>query len=48
MDILLWVLAVILVVAGVWQLLIRNILFGILLIVVGLIIGPFGVSLWNW
>ncbi len=46
-DMLLWVLAVVLVVAGVVSLLRRQILWGIVLIVVGLLVGPFGVSLFT-
>jgi hypothetical protein len=47
MSLLLWILAVILVVAGVLALLRRQILWGIVLIVVGLLVGPFGVSIFN-
>ncbi len=45
MELLLWILAVVLVVAGVLALFRRQILWGIVLIVVGLIVGPFGVSI---
>ncbi|MFC6022407.1 GPGG-motif small membrane protein [Plantactinospora solaniradicis] len=45
MDFLLWILAVVLVVAGVLALFRRQILWGVVLIVVGLIVGPFGVSI---
>lgn len=44
---LLWILAVILVVAGVVSLLRRRILWGIVLIVVGLLVGPGGVSIFT-
>lgn len=44
MDLLLWIVAVVLVVAGVVSLIQGSILFGILLIVVGLLVGPGGVS----
>ena len=41
----LWVIAVILVVAGIVMLLRRSIVLGIVLIVVGLLVGPGGVSI---
>ncbi|MGA8113751.1 MAG: GPGG-motif small membrane protein [Actinocatenispora sp.] len=47
MDFILWIIAVILVVAGVVALLKRNILWGVVLIVVGLLVGPGGVSLFS-
>ncbi|MBF9133264.1 hypothetical protein I0C86_30510 [Plantactinospora sp. S1510] len=40
MEFLLWILAVVLVVAGVFALFRRQILWGVVLIVVGLIVGP--------
>jgi hypothetical protein len=43
----LWILAVILVVAGIIVLLQGSVLLGILLIVVGLLVGPGGVSVFN-
>jgi hypothetical protein len=43
----LWVIAAILVVVGVVQLLQGQIIFGILLIVVGLLVGPGGVSVFT-
>jgi hypothetical protein len=45
MALLLWILAVILVVAGIVKLVQRDFLFGVVLIVVGLLVGPGGVSL---
>ncbi|MDG4767384.1 MULTISPECIES: GPGG-motif small membrane protein [Micromonosporaceae] len=45
MELLLWILAVVLVVAGVLALFRRQLLWGIVLIVVGLLVGPGGVSL---
>ncbi|WAB80622.1 GPGG-motif small membrane protein [Microcella daejeonensis] len=45
MATLLWILAVVLVVAGVVAILRKQILWGIVLIVVGLLVGPGGVSL---
>jgi hypothetical protein len=44
---LLWILAVILVIAGIFALLRRQILWGIVLIVVGLLVGPGGVSVFT-
>jgi hypothetical protein len=45
MDVLLWVVAVLLVVGGAVALLRKQILWGAVLIVVGLLVGPGGVSL---
>ena len=45
MEFLLWIVAVILVVAGVVQILRKSLMFGIVLIVVGLLVGPGGVSI---
>lgn len=45
MAFLLWLLAVILVVAGIVKIVQRDFLLGIVLIVVGLLVGPGGVSL---
>ena len=47
MVLVLWVLAVVLVVSGVVALLRREMLWGIVLIVVGLMIGPGGVSVFT-
>lgn len=47
MGFLLWVLAVILVVAGVVQLLQGAVVFGIILMIVGLAIGPGGFSIFK-
>ncbi|WP_170219274.1 GPGG-motif small membrane protein [Nocardioides litoris] len=47
MGFLLWILAVILVVWGVVTLIQGSILFGIILIVVGLAVGPGGWSIFN-
>jgi hypothetical protein len=44
MTFVLWILAVILVVAGIFALVRKQILWGIVLIVVGLLVGPGGVS----
>lgn len=47
MTLLLWILAVVLVVAGVMALLRRQMLWGIVLIIVGLLVGPGGVSMFG-
>lgn len=47
MELLLWILAVILVVAGILRLANRDFLFGTVLIIVGLLIGPFGVNIFT-
>lgn len=47
MEILLWILAVILVVSGIFSLIRGEILWGVVLIVVGLLVGPGGVSLFT-
>ncbi|WP_199522044.1 GPGG-motif small membrane protein [Geodermatophilus marinus] len=45
MATLLWILAVVLVIAGIVAIVRRQLLWGIVLIVVGLLVGPGGVSL---
>ena len=45
MELLLWILAVVLVVSGIFALFRRQVLWGIVLIVVGLLVGPAGVSI---
>ena len=45
MDIVLWIIAVVLVVAGIVSLVRKQFLWGAVLIVVGLLVGPGGVSL---
>jgi hypothetical protein len=47
MAFLLWILAVILVIAGIVALFRRQLLWGIILIVVGLLVGPAGVSVFT-
>lgn len=47
LNLLLWILAVVLVVAGVLALFRRQILWGIVLIIVGLLVGPGGVSIFT-
>jgi len=45
MELFLWILAVVLVVAGIFAVMRSQVLWGIVLIVVGLLVGPGGVSL---
>ncbi|MGY1638656.1 GPGG-motif small membrane protein [Geodermatophilus sp. SYSU D00742] len=47
MATLLWIIAVVLVIAGIVALLRRQLLWGIVLIVVGLLVGPGGVSIFT-
>lgn len=47
MDLILWIIAVVLVVSGIVAILRRRLLWGIVLIVVGLLVGPGGVSLFS-
>ncbi len=47
MAVLLWVLAVILVVSGIFALFRSQILWGIVLIIVGLAVGPGGYSIFH-
>lgn len=47
MDFILWIIAVILVIGGIVQLFKGEMLWGIVLIVVGLLVGPGGVSLFT-
>ena len=47
MATLLWILAVVLVVAGIVAIVRRQLLWGIVLIVVGLLVGPGGVSVFT-
>lgn len=44
---LLWILAVLLVIAGIVSLVRGAVLAGIVLIIVGLLVGPGGVSIWG-
>jgi 4-hydroxybenzoate polyprenyltransferase len=48
MATLLWILAVVLVVAGIFAIIRKQLLWGVVLIVLGLLVGPGGVSLFNW
>ncbi|NYJ02613.1 hypothetical protein HNR19_003311 [Nocardioides thalensis] len=47
MELILWILAVILVVSGIVSLFRGEVLWGAVLIVVGLLVGPGGVSLFT-
>ena len=47
MELILWILAVILVISGVVSLIRGAMLMGIVLIVVGLVVGPGGVSIFT-
>jgi len=47
MAFVLWILAVILVVAGIFTNIRKQLLWGIVLIVVGLLVGPGGVSIFT-
>ena len=47
MTLLLWILAVILVVSGIVAIVRQQILWGIVLIIVGLLVGPGGVSIFD-
>ena len=47
MSTLLWILAVVLVVAGVLAIVRRQLIWGIVLIIVGLLVGPGGVSIFT-
>ena len=47
MELLLLILAAVLVIAGILALFRRQILWGVVLIVVGLLVGPGGVSIFN-
>jgi hypothetical protein len=47
MATLLWIIAVVLVIAGIVAIVRRQLLWGIVLIVVGLLVGPGGVSIFS-
>ncbi len=47
MEFILWLIAVALVIFGIVKIVNRDVLFGIILIILGLLIGPFGVSLFS-
>lgn len=47
MDLILWLIAAVLVIGGIFSLIRGQILWGIVLIVVGLLVGPGGVSVFT-
>jgi hypothetical protein len=47
MEIILWILAVVLVIAGIAAIFRRQYLWGIVLIIVGFLVGPGGVSVFT-
>ena len=47
MEFILWLIAVVLVISGIVALFRREIMWGIVLIVVGLLVGPGGVSIFT-
>ena len=47
MNTILWILAAILVIAGIFSLVRGQVLWGIVLIIVGLLVGPGGVSIFT-
>ena len=47
MELILWILAVILVVSGIVSLVRGQVLWGVVLIIVGLLVGPGGVSIFT-
>ena len=47
MATILWIIAVILVISGVFAIIRKQLLWGIVLIVVGLLVGPGGVSIFG-
>ena len=47
MEFILWIIAVVLVIAGIVSLVRGQLLWGIVLIVVGLLVGPGGVSVFS-
>ncbi|MGI5950349.1 MAG: GPGG-motif small membrane protein [Brooklawnia sp.] len=47
MALILWILAAVLVIAGIFAIIRKQLLWGIVLIVVGLLVGPGGVSMFT-
>ena len=47
MSTILWIIAVILVISGIFAIFRKQLLWGIVLIVVGLLVGPGGVSIFH-
>ena len=46
-DLILWIIAAVLVIAGIFSLIRGGVLWGIILIIAGLLVGPGGVSLFD-
>lgn len=44
---MLWIIAVVLIISGVWRLFTGDVLWGVVLIVLGFLVGPGGVSLFT-
>lgn len=44
---LLWIVAVVMIISGIWRIFTGDILWGVVLIVLGFVIGPGGVSLFT-
>jgi len=47
MDTVLWIIAVILVIAGIFAIIRKQVIWGVVLIIVGLLVGPGGVSIFT-
>lgn len=47
MEFILWIIAVVLVLSGIGALLRRQVIYGVVLVVIGLLVGPGGVSLFT-
>lgn len=47
MDFFLWILALILIISGIFELARGSVLWGIVLIIIGLLVGPGGVSIFH-
>ena len=47
MDFILWILAVVLVIAGIFRIVKGDLLMGIVFIIVGLLVGPGGTSIFH-
>ncbi len=47
MNFILWIIAVVLVIAGIVAIVRSQVLWGIVLIILGLLVGPGGVSMFN-
>ena len=47
MDIILWIIAVVLIVAGIFKIVKGDVMLGVVFIIVGLLVGPGGTSIFN-